>query len=58
MNENNLQKHKSVAEQNIRDKNHITENEHRDYLGDLFTFRNVLLFAIIFGILILLLSHL
>lgn len=59
MDENNIQsqKHKSVAEQNTREKTNIAENAHRDYLGDLFTFRNVLFFAIILGILILIFSR-
>lgn len=44
------------AEDEHRESSSIMENEQKDILGDVFTFRNVLIFAVILGIIILLFS--
>lgn len=58
MDENELQpqKHPSVAEHTTREKTNMVEKKKRDYFGDIFTFRNVLVFAIVLGIFILVFS--
>lgn len=57
MEDNKLQSQGRIpVDDENRESSSIMENEQKDILGDLFTFRNVLLFAVVLGIIILLFS--